>query len=303
MAVAVFGSINMDFVVRSPTLPVPGQTLTGHSYAQIPGGKGANQAVACAQMGVETFMFGRLGDDALADGLRNSLSGYGVKISNISTTANMTSGVAMITVSDSAENTIIVVPAANHTFDESDIERLEAHLDQIDVLLLQLEIPLEWVVRAAKMAHDSGVRVVLDPAPAWELPEDLYPYINILTPNETEAAALVGYEISDAALLEKAARDLLGRGVQYVVMTLGADGLFWASRDGSGRIPTYEVTPVDTVAAGDAFNGGLASALSEGLPFPEALRRGLASGALATTKPGAQPAMPSRQEVLTLMGL
>lgn len=301
MAVAVFGSINMDFVVRSPTLPLPGQTLTGHSYEQIPGGKGANQAVACARMGVETLMFGRLGDDPLANGLRNSLSGYGVHIANITTTPDMTSGVAMITVSDSAENTIIVVPAANHTFDDSDIERLQAHLSQIDVLLLQLEIPLEWVVKAAKMAHEAGVTVVLDPAPARELPEDLYQYIDILTPNETEAAALVGYDIPDDATLQKAAADLLGRGVKTVVMTLGADGLFWASREGSGRMPTFKVTPVDTVAAGDAFNGGLASALSEKESLTEALRRGLATGALATTKPGAQPAMPSRSEVMAML--
>ncbi len=296
MTVVVFGSINMDLVVRVPHLPLPGQTLTGQTFMTVPGGKGANQAVASARLGVPTRMIGRLGADLFGETLRHSLEGYGVDSSGVIKTADVPSGVALITVDDTAENTIVIVAGANGTIDDSDIARLADCLTNARVLMLQLEIPLDAVVKASRLAHERSVVVMLDPAPSRPLPPELYPLIDIMTPNETEVEALVGFTVNDEASAARAVRVLVERGVRQVCIKMGSKGAYVNDR----LMPAYPVHAVDTVAAGDAFNGGLAAALSENLPIAEAARWGLAAGALSVTKAGAQPSMPGRDEVMAM---
>jgi ribokinase len=300
VAVVVFGSINMDLVVRTPRLPTPGETLTGHTFFTAPGGKGANQAVACARLGVPTRMVGRVGDDLFGEQLRASLRSFGVQDDGVLTTPGP-SGVALIAVDDTAENTIVIVPGANGAVSIADIPRLEAVLDGARILLVQLEVPIETVVAAARAAHTRGVTVILDPAPALPLPDELYALADIITPNEHEAATLTGIAVRDDQGAIAAARALIARGARRVAIKLGARGALTADAEGEQFWSPFTVTPVDTVAAGDAFNGGLAVALSEGRSFNEAIRWGLAAGALSVTRHGAQPSMPERNEVLTLL--
>jgi ribokinase len=300
VAVVVFGSINMDLVVRTPRLPTPGETLTGHTFFTAPGGKGANQAVACARLGVPTRMVGRVGDDLFGEQLRASLRSFGVQDDGVLTTPGP-SGVALIAVDDLAENTIVIVPGANGSVSIADIPRLEAVLDGARILLVQLEVPIETVVAAARAAHTRGVTVILDPAPALPLPDELYALADIITPNEHEAATLTGIAVRDDQGAIAAARALIARGARRVAIKLGARGALTADTEGEQFWSSFTVTPVDTVAAGDAFNGGLAVALSEGRSFDEAIRWGLAAGALSVTRHGAQPSMPERNEVLTLL--
>ena len=300
MTVVVFGSINMDLVVRTPRLPTPGETLTGHTFFTAPGGKGANQAVACARLGVPTRMVGRVGDDLFGEQLRASLRSFGVQDDGVLTTPGP-SGVALIAVDDTAENTIVIVPGANGAVSIADIPRLERALDGARALLLQLEVPIETVVAAARAAHTRGVTVILDPAPALPLPDELYALADIITPNEHEATTLTGIAVHDDQGAIAAARALIARGARRVALKLGARGALTANAEGEQFWSPFTVTPVDTVAAGDAFNGGLAVALSEGRSFDEAIRWGLAAGALSVTRHGAQPSMPERNEVLTLL--
>jgi ribokinase len=300
VAIVVFGSINIDLVVRTPRLPTPGETLTGHTFFTAPGGKGANQAVACARLGVPTRMVGRVGDDLFGEQLRASLRSFGVQDDGVLTTPGP-SGVALIAVDDTAENTIVIVPGANGAVSIADIPRLERALDGARALLLQLEVPIETVVAAARAAHTRGVTVILDPAPALPLPDELYALADIITPNEHEAATLTGIAVRDDQGAIAAARALIARGARRVALKLGARGALTADAEGEQFWSPFTVTPVDTVAAGDAFNGGLAVALSEGRSFNEAIRWGLAAGALSVTRHGAQPSMPERNEVLTLL--
>jgi ribokinase len=300
VAIVVFGSINIDLVVRTPRLPAPGETLTGHTFFTAPGGKGANQAVACARLGVPTRMVGRVGDDLFGEQLRASLRSFGVQDDGVLTTPGP-SGVALIAVDDTAENTIVIVPGANGAVSIADIPRLERALDGARALLLQLEVPIETVVAAARAAHTRGVTVILEAAPALPLPDELYALADIITPNEHEATTLTGIAVHDDQGAIAAARALIARGARRVALKLGARGALTADAEGEQFWSPFTVTPVDTVAAGDAFNGGLAVALSEGRSFNEAIRWGLAAGALSVTRHGAQPSMPERNEVLTLL--
>lgn len=302
VTIVVFGSINMDLVVRTPRLPAPGETLTGHSFFTAPGGKGANQAVACARLGAPTRMVGRVGDDLFGEQLRHSLRSFGVQDDGVLTTPGP-SGVALIAVDDAAENTIVIVPGANGAVGSEDMPRLERALDGARALLLQLETPLATVAAAARAGRARGATVILDPAPALPLPDELYALADILTPNESEATTLTGIPVHDEQSAAAAARALLARGARTVIIKLGARGALAADANGVRFWPAFTVTAVDTVAAGDAFNGGLAVALSEGRPFEEAIRWGLAAGALSVTKHGAQPSMPDRAELLALSGV
>ncbi|GIW03267.1 ribokinase [Roseiflexus sp.] len=302
MTIVVFGSINMDLVVRTPRLPAPGETLTGHSFFTAPGGKGANQAVACARLGAPTRMVGRVGDDLFGEQLRHSLRSFGVQDDGVLTTPGP-SGVALIAVDDAAENTIVIVPGANGAVGSEDMPRLERALDGARALLLQLETPLATVAAAARAGRARGATVILDPAPALPLPDELYALADILTPNESEATTLTGIPVHDEQSAAAAARALRARGARTVIIKLGARGALAADANGVRFWPAFTVTAVDTVAAGDAFNGGLAVALSEGRPFEEAIRWGLAAGALSVTKHGAQPSMPDRAELLALSGV
>jgi ribokinase len=301
MGIVVFGSINMDLVARTARLPNPGETLTGGSFQTIPGGKGANQAVACARLGAKTFMVGRVGGDVFGGTLKAELAASGVDHSNVEIDEEVSSGVALIAVEESAENMIIVVPGANGQVNDEDLPRLESVLDRCKILLLQLEIPLEMVVAAAKMAKEKGVMVILDPAPAQVLPEELYSLVDVLTPNETEAELLVGFPVKNQEDAAHAAEILRTRGVQNVIIKMGSQGSL-ALIDGKEIFfEAFPVTAVDTVAAGDAFNGALAVALSEEKPIHEAVQWGMAGGAISVTKEGAQPAMPERLALLELL--
>ena len=300
--IVVCGSINMDLVTRTPRLPKPGETITGRAFFTASGGKGANQAVACARLGTPTRLIGRVGEDVFGGTLLNNLRGYGVDVSGVLIEPGQSSGIAMIAVDDAAENTIIIVPGANGVIGQADIARLEAVIDRARVLLLQLEIPMDAVIAAARLARERGVTVILDPAPARPLPDELYALADVLTPNETEASALVSFALRDENDVRRAARVLLERGARLVVVKLGSRGAYWSDGATEQFAPAFRVESVDTVAAGDAFNGALAVALAEGLPFAEAMRWGLATGALAVTKAGAQPSMPTRAEVEGMVG-
>ena len=303
MSICVLGSINMDLVARAPHLPAPGETLTGHSFTTVPGGKGANQAVACARLGTHTRLVGRVGGDGFGDALLRSLQDYGVDTTHVTVDDAVSSGVALITVDDQAQNTIIVIPGANGRIGVPDLARLDQAFRDTSTsyLLLQLEVPLDAVVAAAGLARELGVGVILDPAPAAPLPADLYTLVDILTPNESEAAALVGFPVHEVDAAEAAAEVLLQRGTRRVVIKMGALGAYAATTEGGKFYPALPVTAVDTVAAGDAFNGALAVALAGGQSFEEALIWALAGGACAVTVAGAQPSMPDRDALLALL--
>jgi ribokinase len=302
MSVIVFGSINMDLVVRTPRFPQPGETISGSDFYSAPGGKGANQAVAAGRMQAPVYMIGRVGGDVFGQALLDSLSSNGVETSSVWIDEGQPSGVAVITVDDGAENHIIIVAGANGQVGMGDVERLEGVLEGATYLLLQLEVPMDAVVEAARAARKRGVGVILDPAPARPLPEEMYALVDIITPNESEAAQLVGFAVDGEEAARRAASELLKRGVGQVVIKMGARGAYWTDGEQSQFFPANRVNAVDTTAAGDAFNGALASALDEGAPIQAALQRAMAAGALSTTRPGAQPSMASREEVLRMVG-
>jgi len=246
-------------------------------------------------------MVGRVGGDVFGDTLKDGLAAAGVDHTYVEVDTGVSSGVALITVEDSAENAIVAIPGANGRVGDQDLQRLERVLGQSRILLLQLEIPLEMVVAAAKAARERGVKVILDPAPAQAMPDELYASVDILTPNETEAGFLVGFPVESPEDAAGAARTLHERGVQGVIIKMGGRGAL-ALID--GRVASFDAFPVaavDTVAAGDAFSGALAVALSEGKSIEEAILWGTAGGALSVTKEGAQPAMPRRDELLALL--
>lgn len=298
MSVLVFGSINMDLVARTTRLPSPGETLIGKRFEMIPGGKGANQAVAVARLGVLTQLVGRVGGDTFGQDLLRSLRESNVDCDAVLTDDMTHSGVAVISVNATGENHIIVIPGANGQVGQADVERLKESLPGRAVLLLQLEVPLSAVVAAANAAKHIGVTVILDPAPARsDLPDDLYPLLDILTPNQVEASQLVGFPVKDVPSATKAANTLRQRGVNTVIIKLGQQGAICVGPDEAFHIKPFPVEAVDTVAAGDAFNGGLAAALAEGLSLRPATAQANAVAALSVTKAGAQPSLPTREEL------
>jgi ribokinase len=294
--IIVFGSINMDLVTKSPRLPMAGETLQGYEFFTAPGGKGANQAVAAARLGIPTQIVGRLGDDEFGRQLRRSLQESGVNTDRILVDQAASSGVAVITVDDAGENNIIIVAGTNGRVNHQDIDRLTDLLPGAAALLLQLEIPLPAVIAAAQAARRAGVSVILDPAPAkGDIPPELYPLVDIITPNEIEASQLVGFPVDGQEAAAKASVELRQRGVGSVIVKLGDRGVFCATGEETFFVPAFSVQAVDTVAAGDAFNGGLAAALAEGRSLREAVVWGAAAGAISATKAGAQPSLPDRE--------
>lgn len=296
--IVTVGSLNMDLVVRVPHHPVPGETILGHSYSTFEGGKGANQAVAAARAGGSVRMIGRVGRDAYGDRLVESLMAAGVESSVLR--SDTPTGVAFIAVDEHGQNNIIVAPGANS---ELLAEDLGAELFAgASAVLLQLETPLPTVLEAARLGRTAGAHVVLNVAPAQLLSAEQLRDVTVLLVNELEAALLLG---SSAEQVSRepgvAARQLTGL-VDSVVITLGATGAVWAARDGSsGEQPAFKVSAVDTTGAGDCFAGSLAVALAGGSPLPEAVRFGAAAAALAVTRPGAQPGMPNRTEIVELL--
>jgi ribokinase len=302
MSLVSFGSVNMDLVARTPRLPQPGETILGTAFDTFPGGKGANQAVAAARLGASVSMLGRVGQDAFGQSLRDHLTQCGVRCDRLLSDPHVHSGVAMIAVDQAGENHIIVIPGANGQIDRSDVDGLGTMVAETSHLLLQLEIPLDAVVAAAQVAKAAQITVILDPAPAQaELPTDLYTCVDILTPNQTEAAQLVGFPVVDRESAIRAGQILHQRGIPTVILKLGGAGCIAITATGILDIPPFPVDVVDTVAAGDAFNGALAVALSEGRSLQESLVWASATGALAVTQAGAQSAMPTRSAVEALI--
>lgn len=292
----MFGSLNIDLVARVPRMPEPGETLTGHGFLSNPGGKGANQAVACARQGGRVEMVGRVGDDSFGSELRAELARQGVAADAVRTVAGST-GVAMIMVDDAAQNCIAVIPGANALVDADDARALRAGLQGTAMLLLQLEIPMAAVACAAAEARQAGCKVLLNPAPAQALPPALWSLLDILVVNENEACLLSGLPAVTRDNAAQAAALLRGRGPADVLVTLGAQGVVWSSAAGAQHFDAVPVRAVDTTAAGDTFIGALAAMLVEGSRMEEAIRHAIRAAAICVTRPGAQASMPGRREV------
>lgn len=297
--IVVVGSLNVDLVVRSPRFPKPGETIRGDDLATIPGGKGANQAVAAARLGGQVAMLGCVGADAFGSMLIENLKQNHVDTRRVLRDGSAATGTAIIVVDANGENSIILSPGANGKIKKGDIE--PAVLQGARVLLLQFEIPMEAVVHAARLAKERRVKVIVNPAPAHDMPDELLKCADYLLPNETELALLTGKDTKDKASLEAAAQSLVKRGAKNVIVTLGARGALITTRLSKKYVPTYKVKPVDTTGAGDAFIGGLAFALVRRQSLQDAVQYGCACGALATTKFGAQPSLPTADEVRKLM--
>lgn len=295
------GGINMDMVTFAERLPADGETVAGNRFVTYSGGKGANQAVAAARMGARVAMAGRVGDDMFGPQLVELLQSAGVDTGAVGVAPGLSSGIAAISVGAGGQNRIVQVLGANDTCGDAEYDAIAGLLPQASALLLQLEVSPELSLRAAERAARQGVTVILDPGPARPVPGDFYRHVAVITPNETEAEALVGYPISVGDTVERAAQELLGRGAGAVAITLGEQGAYWSDGAGGGYVPPFPVTAVDTVAAGDAFNGALAVALAEGKSLAGAVRWAAAAGALAVTRVGAQDAMPTRGEVEALL--
>ena len=301
MSILVFGSINMDLTAYVPKLPQPGETLQGSSYITVPGGKGNNQAVAAARLGADVKFIGRVGTDGFGEEVLQIVSEQNVDTSLVMKDPDHGTGIAVISVDKNAENSIIIISGANFAMDDSDVERASRNMADAKVLMLQLEVPLDACLKAAQAAKEKGVKVVFDPAPAIPLPEEAFKLMDFITPNEIETEILTGIRPANQEDASKAAKIFLEKGVGTAIIKLGAKGVYYENKDESGFITPYKVNPIDTVAAGDAFNGGVAVAVSEGKPLAEAVRWGAAAGAIATTRKGALPAMPYREEVEKLM--
>lgn len=297
--IVVIGSANLDFTVISPSLPRPGETLIGQRFFQECGGKGANQAVAAARLGGKVAMVARIGDDPAGSSILYALQEAGVDTAYVKVDPESASGTAHITVDSAGQNTIIVVAGANERLGTEDVERARSMIAAAKLVMLQLEIPLETARYALQVAHEYGVPVMLDPAPAPKgaLPREFYALSAITTPNETEAEALCGFPIDGEEAAARAALLLRERGIGAPVVKLGAQGAIYLDGEQPRHLPAFRVETVDTTAAGDSFAAGLAVAMVEGLAQVEALRFASAVGALTATKYGAQSALPRRAEV------
>jgi ribokinase len=299
--ICVIGSINMDLVTVTPRFPKPGETLEGISFGTFPGGKGANQAVAAARLGADVSMIGRLGNDVFRSQYQDVFRANGVNADGIRVEDDVSTGLAIIEVDSAGENHIIIIAGANGRMSPDVIEREMAILDRCDIVLLQLEIPMETVVRAAEELHERGKIIILDPAPACPLPVELYRYIDFITPNETEVGVLTGLKVHDRQSAERAGRDLCERGVGTAIIKAGRHGAYIVNKLGAMHVPGFAVDVVDTTAAGDSFNAGFAVALARGDEMEAAVRFANATGALSTTGKGAQTAMPDSGAVARLL--
>ena len=299
MAVAVLGSINMDVIAYLDRLPKPGETLHGSGYKMGLGGKGANQAVAARKLGRIVYFIGRIGLDSFGDAARAELTAYDVDLSHIRRDENSATGIAIIKVGEGGQNMISVIAGANDAVNEGDATEARHALQQARVLLLQLEVPLAASLAAARIVRSKGGTVILDPAPAPKQPfaPDVIAAIDIITPNESEAAGLLGWQPTTPDEALRAARELKAKGFRTALVKLGAKGVAFSGPKEEGFVPPFKVDAIDTVAAGDSFNGGLACALDEEMSLAEAVRFAAACGALSTTKKGASAAAPTRAEV------
>lgn len=299
--IVVAGSVNLDLVLRCAVIARPGETLAGRDLREHFGGKGANQAVAAAQLGAEVWLIGRVGMDGFGAALLQGLQAAGVRTEHVQKTAGA-SGVAVIQVEDSGQNSIVVIPGANAGLTAADVLAAADVIRGADVLLVQFEVPLEAVETAVRTATEAGVTVIVDPAPAQREVSSLILSADWLLPNETEAEVLTGTAVNDLSSAQRAARQLQRLGAKRALVTLGGDGVLLVDPAGQAQVAEpFRVCAVDTTAAGDAFAGGLAYGLAAGMSESEAVRFACATGALATTRHGAQSSVPTGEEVRLLL--
>lgn len=296
-AIAVIGSINTDMVVKTQSLPSAGETVMGGNFFMSAGGKGGNQAVAAARLGASVSMVANLGMDTLGDTAMSRLQAEGIDCQFVSRDEHEASGVALISVDAGGENQIVVAPGANSTLDRKHIEDAFTQIEASSLVLMQLEIPMDAVSRAAELSTEKGCRLILDPAPAQALPAPLMASAYLITPNETEAEILTGIRVIDEASAREAAIKLLTAGVENVAITLGNQGVFLANNEGSHLIPGLAVEAVDTTAAGDCFNGSLAAALATGSSLPDSIKFACKAASISVTRLGAQDSMSYAREI------
>jgi ribokinase len=299
--IVVVGSSNTDMIVRLERIPQPGETLLGGEFLMAPGGKGANQAVGAARAGGRVSLVARVGEDMFGRQAIAGLRRDRIDVSQVRRDARSASGVALIFVGERGENSIAVASGANGRLRPADVKRAAPLIATASVLLLQLEVPLDSVQAAARLARRHAARVILNPAPARALPDALLCQVSILTPNETEAGTLTGTRVGSEQAARRAAGLLRARGVETVIVTLGARGALLVDQEGSRLIPGFAVQAVDTTGAGDTFNGALAVALAEERPLPQAVRFANAAAALSVTRRGAQPSAPTRERIDRLL--
>jgi ribokinase len=295
--IVVMGSSNTDMIIRVPRIPAPGETILGGEFFTAAGGKGANQAVGAARAGARVKFVARVGSDMFGERAVAALKRDGIDVRNVLRDKRAASGAALIFVAKNGENSIAVASGANARLSPADVKRAAAAIAGAASLVMQLETPLATVHLAARLAVKAGVPVLLNPAPAQPLPDALLKLIAILTPNETEAQLLTGIKVDNLAAAGKACAKLRARGVRTVILTMGARGAFISDSQGSRLVPGFKVKAVDTVAAGDIFNGALSVALAEGKLMDEAIRFANAAAAISVTRLGAQPSAPHRAEI------
>ena len=295
--ILVVGSSNTDMVIKATHLPRPGETILGGTFFMNPGGKGANQAVAIARLGGPVTFICKTGSDIFGHQSQQLFEEEGINTSYVFSDSGNPSGVALITVDEKAENCIVVASGANANLLPSDLEKAEEAIERADLVLMQLEVPMETVCFVADIAWQKGKKVILNPAPAHPLPADLLRHLYLITPNETEAEMITGVKITDESSAGEAARALSGMGVQHVIITLGSKGALIYSNGKAEMVPALKVEAVDTTAAGDVFNGALTVALSEGRSLKEAARFACKASAISVTRVGAQSSAPYRNEV------
>ncbi len=301
LPIQVIGSLNIDMTVLLPRFHQPGETITGSDFHIYPGGKGGNQAVAAARLGAKVHFIGMLGEDDYGAFYLRVLNDAGADVSGVGRTAEAASGIALIEVDKTGENRIAVVAGANALVDDGHVQRHQEKLKEKKICMLQLEIPLYTCMEAAKRAHAQGDIVILDPAPAIPLPDSFLRNVDVITPNEGELKRLTGMPTGTMENITAAANALIARGVKNVVAKLGANGCLYVDAERVVHSSGFRVHVVDTTAAGDSFNAGLAYALADDRPIEEALRFANAVGAVSTTGPGAQSAMPTLEQVEKLM--
>jgi len=299
--IVVVGSSNTDMIIQAERIPRPGETILGGRFTIAPGGKGANQAVAAARAGGRVTFIARVGEDMFGDQAVKGFLADGIDVTYISRDRQAPSGVALIFVAADGENSIGVASGANANLGPAEVSAAAEIIGSAEVLVMQLETPLETVRAAAEIASSWDVPVILNPAPARPLDDDLLRHVTVLTPNETEAELLTGIKIADEADAARAAAALRARGIRAVIITLGARGAFVSSPEIQEPVPAFPVQPVDTTAAGDVFNGALAVAMAEGKALPEAVRFAAAAAAISVTRLGAQPSAPKRAEIDALL--
>ncbi len=300
--VVVVGSVNTDLTIQTPTLPQAGETIKGEQFAIVCGGKGANQAVACARQGANVSFIGCIGGDDYGKQHLQNLQQENIDISHLKVQADSNTGVALILVDKHHQNAIVISPEANDAVDSSHIKQAQKTIDKADILICQLETPMEAVASTLEIASDKGINTLLNPAPAIALPESVLANVDILVPNETEIQTITGIEISDQNAAKKAVEYLLRKGVRTVVLTLGERGVLFANQDGLVlHEKAFNVAAVDPTAAGDTFIGCFTMAYKEGESLKDAIRYGQAGAALSVQALGAQTSIPRRQAVETFL--